>query len=122
MVFSLVRRPDGSIDPLCLDRSLFKHLAKMFCKFHRELYHPKIEKAIRQVREEYGMAMLDEYTAKFSGLLTDKDPAPHKPFVLLSVMDLMKERVFRFFTYPTDQLLGNLSESKHDIFSVSTRL
>jgi len=49
LVFSLVRRPDGSIDPLCLYGPLLKHLTKMFCKFHKKSYHPEIEKAISRV-------------------------------------------------------------------------
>lgn len=49
------------------------------------------------------MATLDNFIVKFSSLRTDKDrkrwsaltthQAPHKPFVLPSVMDLMAEGV-----------------------------
>lgn len=78
------------------------------------------------------MTTLDDYVAKFSRLRTYKDrnrwstltghQAPHKPFVLLSVMDLMAEGVItKNFIEPSLELLDTFNRYWARIMPVESR-
>jgi len=78
------------------------------------------------------MTTLDNFIAKFSRLRTDKDrnrwsdltghQAPHKPFVLLSVMDLMAEGVItQNFIGPSLELLDTFNRYWARIMPVGAR-